>query len=139
VPVLELFALAFFSTASDKDKWKSAFSLSVATTGGNFIFSDGVLKQPASENDDGFIKQTASKNRISTDGVLKQPVSENNIVTGGFIKQPPVGNVFSLTVLLSKSSMKMTFALAVCWIKPLVQFFRTSVSFSAFFQIFKQN
>jgi hypothetical protein len=49
VAVLELFALAFFSAASARGQWKSAFSLAVKTTASvniSFPLADQLSKLP---------------------------------------------------------------------------------------------
>jgi hypothetical protein len=66
----------------------------------------------------GLLNTTSSANAVSTGDCIKQPVSANAIFTGCLLKKLPV---------------KMLFPLAVCLTFP------ASISFSAFFQIFKQN
>jgi hypothetical protein len=87
VAVLELFALVFFSAASARGQYKSAFSLAV------FL--------------------TASVNNISTDGLLKKTACGNKICTGGFHKQPPVTITLAVAGCLRKSPVETRFKLAV--------------------------
>jgi hypothetical protein len=64
---------------------------------------------------------------------LSSPPAEITLALADCLRKPPVETGFSLAVFLSSPPVEITLALAICLPFP------ASISFLAFFQIFKQN